>query len=84
MTPSTLLQGSTTSKNPSKRIQRNHPEDQIIGDINASVETRNKMKESITYQEQVSSISLFEPKNVEEEINDEHWVKFMKEELSQT
>ena len=77
MTP-TLLQGSTPSKTPCKRIKRNHPKDQIIGDINASVETRNKMKESITYQEQVSSISLFEPKNVEETINEEHWVKAMK------
>ena len=57
LTPSTLLQGSTPSKNPSKRIQRNHPGDQIIGDINAGVETRRKMQESITNQEQVSLIS---------------------------
>ena len=63
--PSTLLQGSTSSKTPSKRIQRNHPEDQIIGDINAGVETRRKIQESITNQEQVSLISLFEPKNIE-------------------
>ena len=79
----TLLQGSTPSKTPSKRIQRNHPEDQIIGDINAGIEKRRKRKESITNQEHVSLISLFEPKNVEEAINDEHWVKAMKEELIQ-
>ena len=40
----TLLQGSTPSKTPSKRIQRNHHEEQIIGDINAGVETRSKRK----------------------------------------
>ena len=74
-----MLQGSTTSKIPSKRIQRNRPEDQIIGDINAVVETRSKRQESITNQEHVSLISLFEPKNVEEAINDEHWVKEMRE-----
>ena len=77
MTPSTLLQGSTPSKTTSKRIQGNHPKDQIIGDINASVETRRKMKESIANQEHVSLLSLFEPKNIEEAINDEHWVKSM-------
>jgi hypothetical protein len=32
----------TLSKTPSKRIQKNHPEEQIIGDINASVETRSR------------------------------------------
>ena len=83
LTPSTLLQGSTPSKTPSKMIQRNHPEHQIIGDINAGVETRSKRKESITNQEHVSLISLFEPKNVEEAINDEQWMKAMKEEISQ-
>ena len=82
MTPSTLLQVSTPSKTPNKRIRRNHPEDQIIGDINAGVETRRKRQESITNQEQVSLLSLFEPKNVEEAIIDEQWVKTMKEELT--
>ena len=53
LTPFTLLQGSNPSKTPSKRIQRNHHEDQIIGDINACVETRSKMQESITNQEHV-------------------------------
>ena len=42
----TLLQGSTISKTPSKRIQKNHPEEQIMGDINAGVETRSKRRES--------------------------------------
>ena len=41
------------------------------------------MQELIMNQEHVSLIYLFEPKNVKEAINDEHWVKVMKEELSQ-
>ena len=52
-----MLQGSIPSKTPSKRIQRNNPGDQIIGDINVGVETRSKRQESITNQEQVSLIS---------------------------
>ena len=78
MTPYNLLQGSNPSKTPSQRIHINHHEDEITGDINASFETRRKRQESITNQEHVSLISLFEPKNVEKVINDEHWVKSMK------
>ena len=79
----TLVQGSTPYKTPNKRVQRNHPEEKIIGDIHAGVETRRKRKESSSNHEHVSLLSLFEPKNVEEAINDEYWMKAMKEEISQ-
>ena len=79
----TSLQGSTPSMKPSKRFQRNHLEEQIIVDIDASVETRSKRKESTSNQEHVSLLSLFKPKNVQEAINDENWMKAMKEEISQ-
>jgi hypothetical protein len=79
----TLVQGSTPSKTPNKRVQRNHPEEKIIGDINAGVETRSKRQESSSNHKHVSLLSLFEPKNVEEAINDEYWMKAMKEEISQ-
>jgi hypothetical protein len=68
----TLVQGSTPSKTPNKRVQRNHSEEQIIGDIHAGVETRSKRQESSSNHEHVSLLSLFEPKNVEEAINDEY------------
>jgi hypothetical protein len=48
----TLIQGTdpsksmTPSKTLSKRIQKNHPEEQIIGDLNASVGTRIRRQES--------------------------------------
>lgn len=41
------------------------------------------MQESTSIHEQVSLLSLIEPKNVEEVIKDEHWMKAMKEEISQ-
>ena len=71
------------SKTPSRRILKNHPEEQIIGNINSGVGTRSKRQESITLHEQVSLLSLIEPKNVEEAIKDKHWVNAMKEELNQ-
>ena len=46
----TLLQGSNPSNTPRKRIQMNNPEEQIIGDINAGVETRRKRQESTSNQ----------------------------------
>ena len=75
--------GKLHLKTRSERLQRNHHEEQIIGDINAGVETRSKRQESTSNQEQVSLLSLFEPKNVEEAINDENWMKAMKEGISQ-
>ena len=39
------------SKTPSRRIQKNHPEELIIGDINSGVGTRSKRQESITLHE---------------------------------
>jgi hypothetical protein len=45
-------------KSPSKRVQNNHPESQIIGDKNAVVETRRKLN---FYSEQ-AMLSLIEPK----------------------
>ena len=85
----TLTQGTTPSKSmtpsktPRKRIQKNHPEEQIIGDINAGVGTRRRRQESTSTHEHVSLLSLIEPKNIEEAIKDEYWMKAMNEELSQ-
>ena len=63
---------STPLKVPSKRVQKNHPEDQIIGDLNSGIETRSRMQESTSSHEHVSLLSLIEPKNVEEAIKDEY------------
>jgi hypothetical protein len=66
----TLIQGTTPSKSmtpsktPSKRIQKNHPEEQIIGDLNAGVGIRSRRQESTSTHEHVSLLSLIEPKSI--------------------
>jgi hypothetical protein len=52
-----------TSKGPSTRVQKNHPQDLIIGDLDQGIRTRRS-------NEIVSNsclVSKFEPKNVKEE-----------------
>jgi hypothetical protein len=74
----TLIQGTTPSKSitpfktPRKRIQKNHPEEQIIGDINLGIGTRSRRQDSTSTHEQVSLLYLIEPKNIEEAIKDEY------------
>jgi hypothetical protein len=41
----------TPSKTPSKRIQKNHPEEQIIGEINVGVGTKSRKQESTSIHE---------------------------------
>jgi hypothetical protein len=62
----------TPSKNPSKRVQKNHPKEQILGDLNAGVGTRSRRQESTSTHGHVSLLSLIEPKSIEEAIKDEY------------
>ena len=68
-TPSKSL---TPFKTPSKRVQKNHPEDQIIGYINSGIGTRSRRQESTSTHEQVALLYLIELKSVEEAIKDEY------------
>jgi hypothetical protein len=45
---------------PSKRVQKNHPESQIIGDKITGVETRRKL----AFDSEQEMVSLIEPKLV--------------------
>ncbi|MCH80969.1 gag-pol polyprotein [Trifolium medium] len=68
----------TTNKGPSTRIQKNHPPDAIIGQLDRGVTTRSR--------EVVSNscfVSKIEPKNVKEALQDEFWINAMQEELTQ-
>jgi len=47
------------------------------------VETRRRKQDQPADREHVALLSLIDPKNVEESIKDEYWVKAMKEELDQ-
>ncbi|MCH87109.1 gag-pol polyprotein, partial [Trifolium medium] len=68
----------TTSKGPSTRIQKIHPQDLIIGQLDHGITTKSR--------EVVSNscfVSKIEPKNVKEALQDEFWINAMQEELTQ-
>ena len=64
------------TKNPSRRIQKNHPKTKIIGDKNVGVSTRKQLP----FNEQ-ALLSIVEPKDFIESSKSDEWVKYMIEEL---
>jgi hypothetical protein len=60
-------------------IQRNHPVDQILGDISKGVTTRSRL---VNFCEHYSFVSSIEPFRVEEVLLDPDWVLAMQEELN--
>jgi hypothetical protein len=60
-------------------IQRNHPVDQILGDISKGVTTRSRL---VNFWEHYSFVSSIEPFKVEEALRDPDWVLAMQEELN--
>jgi hypothetical protein len=60
-------------------IQRNHPVDQILGDISKGVTTRSTLA---NFCEHYSFVSSIEPFRVEEALLDPDWVLAMQEELN--
>jgi hypothetical protein len=60
-------------------IQRNHPVDQILGDISKGVTTRSRLA---NFCEHYSFVSSIEPFRVEEALLDPDWVLAMQEELN--
>jgi hypothetical protein len=68
-------------KTPSKRVQKNHPSYQIIGNKDVGVETRRKIYSP--EQTHLALLSSIEPNCFEEANNDEFWNKSTNEELDQ-
>jgi hypothetical protein len=60
-------------------IPRNHPIDQILGDISKGVTTRSRLA---NFCEHYSFVSSIEPFRVEEALQDPDWVLAMQEELN--
>jgi hypothetical protein len=60
-------------------IQRNHPVDQILGDISKGVTTRSRL---VNFCEHYSFVSYIDPFRVEEALLDPDWVLAMQEELN--
>jgi hypothetical protein len=59
-----------TRKGPSTRVQKNHPQDLIIGDLDQGIRTRR----SNDIVSNSCFVSKFEPKNVKEALTDEFWI----------
>jgi hypothetical protein len=68
-------------KTHSKRVQKNHPSDQIIENKDAEVDTRRKIHSP--EQIHLTLLSTIEPNCFEEARKDEFWNKAMDEELDQ-
>ena len=66
------------SKGPSRYTQKNHPEDQIIGDKSVGVQTRRQLTEQ-TKEVYIAMLSQIEPKKFEEASKDKYWVNSMNE-----
>jgi hypothetical protein len=69
-TPPTLVRAT---------IQRNHPVDQILGDISKGVTTRSRL---VNICEHYSFVSSIEPFKVEDALLDPDWALAMQEELN--
>ena len=68
-------------KTPSKWVQKNHPSDQIIGNKDARVETRRKIRSP--EKTHLTLLSTIETNSFEEANKDEFWNKAMDEESNQ-
>ncbi|XP_065631665.1 uncharacterized protein LOC136068442 [Quercus suber] len=78
----TVSKEITTSlvKRPSSRVRLNHPSTNILGSLNDNLRLRSKALNVITYS---CYLSQFEPKKVDEALQDADWVNSMHEELHQ-
>jgi len=69
----------TTSKGPSIRVQKNHPQDLIFGNLNQGITTRRSVGDIANS----CFVSEIEPKNIKEALTDELWIEAMQEEFNQ-
>ena len=75
---------SEPSQTPSKIkfIQRHHPEEQVIGNIDEGIQTRRRMINT-PRKDDVALLSLIEPENFSQASKDRYWIKAMEEEMFQ-
>ena len=74
---------ASTSKKPSSRVIKNHPDSNIIRSLDEGFRLRKGnilLANHVTYH---CYLAQFEPKKVEEALQDENWVESMHEELNQ-
>ena len=82
--PSSEQKGTSTSlvEGPSSRVRLNHPSLNILGSLNDNMRLRSKALSVIVITHSCY-LSQFEPKKVDETLQDADWVNSMHEELHQ-
>ena len=82
LSPPSEQKGTSISlvKGPSSRVKLNHPATNILGSLNDNMRLRSKALNVITHS---CYLSQFEPKKVDEALQDVDWVNSMHEELHQ-
>ena len=73
----------STSKKPSSKVIKNHLDSNIIGSLDEGLHLRKGniiLANHVTYH---YYLAQFEPKRVEEALQDENWIESMQEELNQ-
>ena len=73
----------STSKKPSSRTVKNHPESNIIDSLDKGFHLRKRSTLIVNHVSCHCYLAQYEPKRVEEALQDENWVDSMHEELNQ-
>jgi transposase InsO family protein len=79
MTTPTSTQELVDQPKVHHQVAKDHPIDQIMGDISKGVQTRSRVASCCQHY---SFVSFHEPKHVDEALDDPDWVIFMQEELN--
>jgi hypothetical protein len=77
--PSTYTQDASFQLKIHNVIAKDHPMDQIVGDINKGVQTRSRLA---SFCEHYSFVSCDDPTRIEEALDDPDWVNAIHEELN--
>ena len=77
--PSISTQELIVSQRIHHVLAKDHPVDQIIGDISKGVQTRSRIA---SFSEYYSFVSFLEPNRVDETLRDPDWVNAMHEKLN--
>jgi hypothetical protein len=78
-TPSTSTQEPIDQPRIHHQIVKDHPNDQIMGDISKGFQTRARVA---SFCQHYAFVSFHEPKRVDEALDDPDWVISMQEELN--
>ena len=73
----------STSKKSSSRVVKNHLKSNIIGSLDEGLRLRKGNKLLVNHVTYHCYLAQFEPKKVEEALQNENWVESMHEELNQ-